>query len=49
MDFPFNRVDVEQGVFQRDNMDGLTGEYEAFLYGDADESTLKVRMECKDP
>ena len=47
--FPFNRVDVEQGVFQRDNMDGLTGEYEAFLYGDADESTLKVRMECKDP
>jgi len=47
--FPFNRVDVEQGVFQRDNMDVLTGEYEAFLYGDEDESTLKVRMECKDP
>ena len=46
--FPFNRVDVEQGVFQRDNMDCLTGEYEAFLYGDEDESTLKVRMECKD-
>jgi len=47
--FPFNRVDVEQGVFQRDNMDCLTGEYEAFLYGDEDESTLKVRMEFKDP
>ncbi len=47
--FPFNRVDVEQGIFQRDNMDYLTGEYEAFLYGDEDESTLRVRMECKDP
>ncbi len=43
----FNRVDVEQGVFQRDNMDCLTGEYEAFLYGDGDETTLKVRMEVK--
>ena len=30
-------------------MDCLTGEYEAFLYGEADESTLRVRMECKDP
>ncbi len=47
--FPFNRVDVEQGIFQRDNMDYLTGEYEAFLYGDEDESTLSVRMECNDP
>jgi coenzyme F390 synthetase len=47
--FPFNKVDVEQGVFQRDNMDDLTGEYEAFLYGDEDESTLRVRMECKNP
>ena len=46
--FSFNRVDVEQGVFQRDNMDCLTGEYEAFLYGDGDETTLRVRMECKD-
>jgi coenzyme F390 synthetase len=45
--FPFNRVDVEQGVFQRDNMESLTGEYEAFLYGDSDEATLRVRMECK--
>ena len=47
--FPFNRVDVEQGVFQRENMDCLTGEYEAFLYGDDDETTLRVRMECRDP
>jgi phenylacetate-coenzyme A ligase PaaK-like adenylate-forming protein len=28
-------------------MDYLTGEYEAFLYGDDDEATLRVRMECK--
>jgi coenzyme F390 synthetase len=47
--FPFNRVDIEQGVFQRDNMDYLTGEYEAFLYGDEDETTLRVRMECMNP
>lgn len=46
--FAFNRVDVEQGVFQPENMDYLTGEYEAFLYGDAEEATLRVRMECKD-
>jgi len=45
--FPFNRVDVEQGVFQRENMEYLTGEYEAFLYGDDEETTLRVRMECK--
>ncbi len=45
---PFNRVDVERGVFQRDNMDYLTGEYEAFLYGDADETTFRVSMECLD-
>jgi len=44
--FPFNRVDVEQGVFQRENMEYLTGEYEAFLYGDTEEATLRVRMEC---
>ncbi len=47
--FPFNKVDVEQGVFQRENMDYLTGEYEAFVYGDNDEATLKVRVECDDP
>ncbi len=45
---PFNRVDIERGVFQRDNMDYLTGEYEAFLYGDAEKTTLQVSMECLD-
>ena len=44
---PFNRVDIERGVFQRDNMDYLTGEYEAFLYGDEMETTLRVSMECE--
>jgi coenzyme F390 synthetase len=45
---PFNRVDIEKGVFQRDNMDYLTGEYEAFIYGDEMETTLRVSMECED-
>ncbi len=45
---PFNRVDMEKGVFQRENMDYLTGEYEAFLYGDARNTTLHVSMECLD-
>ncbi len=40
---------MEQGVFQRENMEYLTGEYEAFLYGDTEEATLRVSMECKDP
>jgi phenylacetate-coenzyme A ligase PaaK-like adenylate-forming protein len=48
---PFNRVDVEKGVFQRENMEYLTGEYEAFLYGGEDEGeiTMRVSVECKDP
>lgn len=45
---PFNRVDVEKSVFQRENMEYLTGEYEAFLYGAEDEITLRVSMESKD-
>lgn len=44
---PFNRVDVEQGVFQEYNMDYLTGEYEAFLYGDEDEVTMRLSVECQ--
>ncbi|MDO5835589.1 MAG: coenzyme F390 synthetase [Methanobacterium sp.] len=48
MGAPFNRVDVERGVFQRENMDYLTGEYEAFLYGDEEEVTLRVSVECQD-
>lgn len=47
---PFNRVDVERGVFQRENMDYLTGEYEAFLYGgdDEGETIMRVSVECLD-
>src|SRR5659263_695541 len=47
---PFNRVDVERGVFQRENMEYLTGEYEAFLYGgdDEGESIMRVSVECLD-
>jgi len=45
---PFNKVDVEAAVFQRENMEYLTGEYEAFLYGDEDEGpvTMQVSVEC---
>jgi len=48
---PFNRVDVERGVFQRENMEYLTGEYEAFLYGgdDEGETVMRVSIECFDP
>jgi coenzyme F390 synthetase len=48
---PFNKVDIERGVFQRDNMNYLTGEYEAFIYGGEDEgeTTLRVSVECNDP
>jgi coenzyme F390 synthetase len=48
---PFNRVDVERGVFQRENLEYLTGEYEAFLYGgdDEGETTMRVSMECINP
>jgi phenylacetate-coenzyme A ligase PaaK-like adenylate-forming protein len=47
---PFNRVDVERGVFQRENMEYLTGEYEAFLYGgdDEEETIMRVSVECLD-
>jgi coenzyme F390 synthetase len=47
---PFNRVDVEAAVFQRENMEYVTGEYETFLYGDEDEGevTMRVSMECQD-
>lgn len=46
---PFNRVDVERGVFQRENMEYLTGEYEAFLYsGDKGETIMRLGVECLD-
>ncbi len=44
---PFSRVDIERGIFQRENMDYLTGEYETFLYNKGRDSTaLKVTLEC---
>jgi phenylacetate-coenzyme A ligase PaaK-like adenylate-forming protein len=47
---PFNRVDVERGVFQRENMEYLTGEYEAFLKDglSKNEIVLSVNLECLD-
>ncbi len=50
-DRSFNRVDIERGVFQEENMDYLTGEYEAFLYGgrETESTILRVSLECKDP
>jgi coenzyme F390 synthetase len=44
---PVNKVDIERGVFQRENMDYLTGEYEAFIYEieETAETVLKVSME----
>jgi len=49
-DSPFNRVDIERGVFQRENMEYLTGEYEAFLKGGRlkEEVNLIVNLECLD-
>jgi coenzyme F390 synthetase len=46
-----NRVDVERGVFQRENMEHLTGDYEALLHnGDREGSTeMQVTLECMDP
>jgi coenzyme F390 synthetase len=49
MGIPFNRVDVERGVFQRENMEDLSGEYEAFLYGNPESSILEVHLECDNP
>lgn len=48
---PFNKVDVERGVFQRENMEYLTGEFEAFLYNgrNTEETIMRVSMECIDP
>lgn len=46
-DNEINRVDIEAGVFQRENMEYLTGEYESFLYGDNTQNTLRISVECK--
>jgi len=47
---PFSRVDIERGVFQRENMDYLTGEYEAFLLSGTIEgqTILLLKLECLD-
>jgi coenzyme F390 synthetase len=47
---PINRIDIEQAVFQPENMENLTGEYEAFIYGDDEnEVTLRISVEAEDP
>lgn len=45
-----NRVDIEAGVFQPENMEYLTGEYEAFIYAgeSPDEVVLRISVECLD-
>jgi coenzyme F390 synthetase len=48
-DTPFNRVDIERGVFQRPNMEYTTGEYESTLYTEGGDTVLKVNLECFDP
>jgi phenylacetate-coenzyme A ligase PaaK-like adenylate-forming protein len=47
----FNRVDVERGVFQRENMEYLTGEYESSLSSQGREggTVLQVSLEVLDP
>jgi phenylacetate-coenzyme A ligase PaaK-like adenylate-forming protein len=44
------RVDVEAGVFQPENMEYITGEYEAFIYeGESlDEVVFRISVECMD-
>jgi phenylacetate-coenzyme A ligase PaaK-like adenylate-forming protein len=46
-----NRVEIEAGVFQPENMEYLTGEHEAFIYdGESpDEAVLRISVECLDP
>lgn len=45
-----NRVDIEAAVFQPENMEYLTGEYEAFIYdGESpNEVVLRLSLECMD-
>jgi coenzyme F390 synthetase len=46
-----NRVDIEAGVFQSENMEYLTGEYEAYIYeGETpDQVVLRISVECLNP
>jgi len=46
---PINKIDIERAVFQQDILGSLTGEYEAFIYGDEEsEITLRVSVEAED-
>jgi coenzyme F390 synthetase len=45
-----NRVDIERAVFQPENLSQITGEYEAFIYGEENnEVTLRISIEADDP
>lgn len=48
---PLNRVDIEKAIFHPENMDDITGEYEAFLYSGEDESSavLRISVESRIP
>lgn len=46
---PVNRIDIERAVFQPEILGSLTGEYEAFIYGDEEsEVTLRISVEAED-
>ncbi len=46
---PVNRIDIEDAVFTEGNMEFLTGEYEAFVYGDEEhENVLRISVETLD-
>ena len=45
-----DRTEIERAVFAPENMADLTGEYEAFLYGEGDAgAVLRIGLECRDP
>jgi coenzyme F390 synthetase len=46
---PINRVDVERGIFQKENLDFITGEYESILKKDSGRLVLEVSVESFDP
>jgi coenzyme F390 synthetase len=47
---PVNKVDIEKGVFVRENMEYLNGEYEVFVYRDDEgREILRVSMEWAEP
>jgi coenzyme F390 synthetase len=50
-DNSMNRVDIEAAVFQPENMEHLTGEYEGFIYDgkEENEAILLISVECLDP